>query len=451
MQHLPPQNLEAEEIILSAALLNFSFVESIVLELDPSDFYYPNHVAVWRVIRELKEKNHPVDFTSVWLELEKIKPLKELNNLLQSLASNISYVGYNYEIVCRELKEKATRRKYINILQEAIENTYDFTYNIQDILQETAEVSLQLAGKFNPPSEGINPVAHYIPEALETLEVLNQENNMVGNSTGILDLDKLTGGLPIGSITTFAGRPGSGKTTLALNLLYNAALKGKHVALFSLEMSAVQILFKLFARSNADINPKIKVAVSDLFRTRGLKNIDPSWLPPTTEAVAELNFSLDCCSNANVDYIRNQLGKLIAIGKKPDIVAIDYLGIMGASKSSKKYQNQVLELEETVRALRTLSKDLNISLIVLSQLNRGPEARLDKTADLTHFRSGDALPNEAALAITIYNPCVQGGGSKDGEPPDNILKLNIVKNRFGPTGEVTVGFDAKTGKIYDLY
>ena len=152
-----------------------------------------------------------------------------------------------------------------------------------------------------------------------------------------------------------------------------------------------------------------------------------------------------------MDYIRNQLGKLIAIGKKPDIVAIDYLGIMGASKSSKKYQNQVLELEETVRALRTLSKDLNISLIVLSQLNRGPEARLDKTADLTHFRSGDALPNEAALAITIYNPCVQGGGSKDGEPPDNILKLNIVKNRFGPTGEVTVGFDAKTGKIYDLY
>lgn len=441
MEKLPPHNSQAEEIVLAAVLQDPKCFVLAKTTLDPGDFYYPTHRQIFAAAIALDKKNQPVDMTTVWIALSNSNQ-EEIKHKLGSILAQLFY-GYNVEACCHEIKRNSIKRRFLSVLHEAITSVYDPESDIESILQETAEISLELSGKLQANhSEGLRLVNDILPEAITFLEQLNEEEDTCTLSTGIYDYDNLTGGVPKGGITILAGRPGAGKSTVAIEWLLNMARSQKSVALFSLEMSDIQVVLKLLARCNIEINPKTQIKASQLLRSRGLKNIsDMSWLASSSEALSDLNFWIDPFSNPTVEYVRNKLTKLASLNQLPEVVAIDYIGLMA---SKQKYGNRVLELDNTVKELRVMAKDFNIALVLLAQVNRASEARGDKRPVLADLRESGGLEQEATQVVIIYNPLLHNPDA------DKVLELHVLKNRYGPTGKVTVGFEPQYGRLLNL-
>ena len=443
MDNLPPHNLDAEEIVLSAILHDNNTLPLVMTMLEPEDFYYPMHKLIFTSIVNVYRKNQVVDFTTIWFEIVGNNNQDGIKNKLSTILAR-SFYQYRIDVCCQKIKEDFVKRKYLAVLHEKIKDVYDPEADIGSILQETAEISLELSGKLRSGNtSGLRIVGEVLPEAISFLEELNQDGqDTITCSTGLYDYDKLTGGLLKGGITVVAGRPGSGKTTTTLEILTNVARMGKSVALFSLEMSDIQVVLKMLARLNIEINPKTQIHASQLFRSKGLSNIgDMGWLASSSEALSELNFWIDPFSNPDVSYIRNKLTELASSKKMPDVVAIDYVGIM---KSSNKHLNRAIELDGIMKELRILAKDFNIALIAVAQLNRGIESRQDKKPQIQDLRESGGLENEAAVVTIIHNPRSYNPES------DKILELHVLKNRYGPTGVVTVGFEPEYGRLLNL-
>ena len=443
---LPPNSISGEESLLGLLLMNSDHLLGILQELDVSDFYSPAHQKIFDAIKQLHKKNKPVDLITVTLALEEINHLTSVGGK-PKLADLVEkgYMCYNPMEVVIVIKHNSIKRKLLSATHELAGQLYDPTTDALDLIQEYTEIFLEFGDRLRPTTSGLRDIASIMPAVLDDIEKLNNEEDAISLSTGLYDLDKLTDGFPKGALTVIGGRAGMGKTTTALQLAINLARQNKNVCYFSLEMTEVQLVKKIMARTIAGDDPRPKLSASSLFRSKGLKDArDLETFVAAIPDATKLTLLIDDYSSTTVSHIRNELTKLIQRGCKPDVVFVDYIGIMnGESKS----QNRVIELDNTLKELRVIAKDFDLAVIGLAQINRAVESQSDKRPALKDIRESGGYEQEAALVLGLYNADYY----KPKDTPNlGVLELIVLKNRFGETGTVKVGFEPQYNRLLNL-
>ena len=443
---LPPNSLSGEESLLGLLLMNSENLLGILQELDVSDFYSPAHQKIFEAIKQLHRKNKPVDLITVTLALEEVNHLTSVGGK-PKLADLIEkgYMCYNPMEVVFVIKHNSIKRKILSATHEIAGQLYDPSTEALDIIQEYTEILLGLGDRLRPTTSGLRDIETIMPDVLDDIEKLNSEEDAVSLSTGLYDLDKMTDGFPRGSLSIIAGRAGMGKTTTAMQLAINLAKKDKKVCYFSLEMTEVQLVKKIMARTIAGDDPHPKLSASSLFRSKGLQDardleIFISAIPDATK----LSLLIDDYSSTTVSHIRNELTKLIQRGHKPDAVFVDYIGIMNGES---KNLNRVIELDNILKELRVIAKDFDVAVIGLAQINRGVESQSDKRPGLKDIRESGGYEQEAALVLGLYNADYYK--PKD-SPGMGVLEIIVLKNRFGEPGTVKVGFEPQYNRLLNL-
>jgi replicative DNA helicase len=434
---MPPQNVEAEEALLGSILINNDVLLHIgSLSLTGADFFIERLGWIFDAISDLHRKNKPVDQVTLCDQLAQRGQLEPaggpayLTGLLNS-APHSTNGPYYAGIV----KRMAIRRRVIDAAGSMVKLAHDDSIDVTDLLSQAdrlvMDAAATLAGRRGATVDDI-----LIDEVDPQYQAARQSPGLVGLSTGLTDLDKLLGGLKPRKMIVMAGRPGMGKTTLALQVAWQAVKDhGKRVLFFSLEMGRDELARKIWALESgvpSDLIESGRVSVEQAARLdenldklragRNLKIIDDATLTPEQlrhEAVAHwAKYGLD-------------------------LIAVDYLQLM---VSEKRAENRQAEVAAISRAIKALAGELNIPIIALSQLNRGVESRHDKRPMLSDLRESGAIEQDADAVLFLYRDKVY---YPDTEFP-NLAEINLAKHRGGKAGFASLFFLEAVSKFADV-
>lgn len=431
MARKEPQNIEAEINALGCAFLSKNALDKVCEELTSNMFFLDAHKKIHEVLLILRSKDIAIDITTVSNELEKNKNLgiiggiEYLTEIIDSVATpaNIEYyINIIFEkFLLRTLIEKST-----NIIDEC--------YNEKDDLNsiiENAEKNI-LSVNSNRMTKDIKPIQEILDKAQEEIEFLAKNGgDVTGIPTGFIDLDKRTTGLHNNELIIMAGRPGMGKTSIALNMATSMAINSKKsVAFFTLEMSAVQIVNKMFSSVGQIESMKL--------RTGKFDHTDWKKYNETLSLLADTKFFIDDTPGITVAEIRSKCRRLKNSDKGLDVVLIDYLQLIS---SSSKYSGQrTNEVSEISRDLKKLAMELEIPVIAMAQLSRGVEAREDKRPLMSDLKESGSIEQDADIILFIYCDDYYKFKAKD-RPNLSPVELIISKNRSGGTGVVDLIFE----------
>jgi len=417
---VPPHNIEAEQAILGAVLINNDAMNQITDILLPDDFYREAHASLFEGMIELYDSGEPIDIITLTQTLSRKNLLEKTGgtDYLASLVESVSTsagIAYHAQII----KDFSVRRKLISecsVISEACFQTMEGT---EDLL-ELAEQSIYDIAE-EQIKEGFQSLKDVITNSFKQLEAAAEnEGYVTGISTGFDDLDRITAGLQPSDLIIIAGRPSMGKTALALNIGYNVAKKtGNGVAIFSLEMSRAQLGVRLLGLDSG-------VSASKL-RTGFIKDKEWEYLTDSANRLSELPIFIDDSSGIGVLGMKAKCRRL---KKKLDLnlVIVDYLQLIQGRRSAESRQ---LEISEVSRSLKGLAKDLNLPVVALSQLNRKVEDRPNKKPQMADLRESGAIEQDADVIAFIYRDEVY---HPDTEENRNIAEINVAKQRNGPTG-----------------
>lgn len=431
----PPQDLAAEQCVLGAMLMSKDAIADVVEVLRGVDFYRPAHEMVYEAILDLYGRGEPADAITVADELTKrgeatrVGGAPYLHTLLASvpIAAN---AGYYAEIV----REKAILRRLADAALRISQLTYAGEGNADDIVDRAqAEV---YAVTDRRASEDYKPLSELMQPTLDEMEAISSRGGVLaGVPTGFAEVDELTNGLHPGQMVIVAARPGCGKSTLALDLARTASIRhGLTSAIFSLEMSQIEITMRLLSAE----------ASIPLSHIRGGRMSDDDWQRVATKMgqVSEAPLFIDDSPNLTMMEIRAKARRL---KQRNDLklVVIDYIQLM---TSGKKVESRQLEVSEFSRQLKLLAKELDIPVVALSQLNRGPEQRTDKKPMLSDLRESGSLEQDADLVILLNRPDLYDKESERAGEAD----FDIAKHRNGATKTITVAFQGHYSRFVDM-
>ncbi|MGA1845528.1 replicative DNA helicase [Deferribacter abyssi] len=421
---IPPHNLEAEQGVLASILLDEKALDKIVHLLQPDDFYHPAHKVIYSTLLKLSQGNKPLDVVTLISALTDMNLIDKAGGIdyistLTDIIPNSSNVAYYAAIV----KDKALLRNLIEISGYISSKAYEFTGDITDLLDETEKAIFQLA-EFKLKGD-VRSISDLLSESFELLQKLyEKKEDLTGIPSGFVDLDRLTNGFQNSDLIIVAGRPGMGKTAFALNIALNASYKfDKSVAVFSLEMSANQLVQRLLAAEAKIESTKLR---------NGKLNLE-EWnrLAAVGSELNDIQLFIDDTPAISVMELRAKCRRL----KKEhglDLVIVDYLQLMTGSNSDSREQ----QISEISRSLKALAKELNIPVIALSQLNRSVENRSDKRPQPSDLRESGAIEQDADIIIFLYRDEVYHKDSKY----QGLCEVILAKHRSGPTGSVYLAF-----------
>lgn len=423
---VPPQNIEAEISILGALLINKNTILKIADILSPPDFYEEKHRMIFEAILNLYEHRQPVDLVTLTNKLQEKGFLEKVGgaSYLATLANSVptaSHAVHYAEIVA----DKAILRRLIDTASEIVETVFKEGGEANDVLDKSEKLIFQIAHKqLKQDFASIGPL---LSEAFDRLDELHKDKSKFrGIPTGFRDLDNFLAGLQPSDLIILAGRPSTGKTTLALNIARNIATKlNIPVGIFSLEQSREQIIDR-FLCSEANID-------SWKLRTGNLEDEDFPKIAQAMAVLSEAPLFVDDSAVLNSLEIRTKARRLQA-DHGLGLLIVDYLQlIQGHSRTS---EGRVQEMSEISRSLKALAKELNVPIIALSQLSREVEKRPSKIPQLADLRESGSIEQDADVVMFIYR--------EDYYNPDterkNITDILIKKHRNGPTGQVEVYF-----------
>lgn len=420
---------EVEQNILGCMLV-FKECVRYVREIDQEEFYIPINKKIFECIKELEEAEEPVEIISV-KEKAKSKNIdaKKILSYLVKITENI-FTSTNIEYYISKLKNYSIRRNLIKEAQKIISNMYDMSSDIEaeEIKTEAIQIlsNVKLSSKISDKDcNMINVMA----ETLEDIESKYQKRDDYKYHTGFFELDKVTDGLHEQELTLLAARPGVGKTALALNIAENISRKGVCTYFVSLEMSRKQLGNRLISSKTGIDSHRI--------RSGWLQEEDWEKISKATNELTELKMIIDSKSTTiqEIELMAHELKEKKDIG----LIIIDYLQLL---KSKNKFNIREQEVADISRKLKLLSKDLNIPIIALCQLNRESLKRTRPTnADL---RESGSLEQDADNIIFIY--------ADDEELTKKVVETELIisKQRNGPTGTIKVKFDKKTMKYENI-
>jgi replicative DNA helicase len=431
----PPQDMDAEQCVLGAMLMSKDAIADVVEVLRGVDFYRPAHEQVYDAVVDLYGRGEPADAITVAAELGKRGELVRVGGApyLHTLLSSVpvaANAGYYAEIV----REKAILRRLVNASIRIGQMSYAGEGDVDGIV-DRAQAEVYAVTDRNA-SEDYKPLSELMQPTLDEMEAISSRGgNLGGVPTGFAELDDLTNGLHPGQMIIVAARPGMGKSTLALDLARSASIKhGLTSVIFSLEMSQIEITMRLLSAE----------ASIPLSHIRGGRMSDDDWSRVATKMgqVSEAPMFIDDSPNLTMVEIRAKARRL---KQRQDLklVVIDYIQLM---TSGKKVESRQLEVSEFSRQLKLLAKELEIPVVALSQLNRGPEQRTDKKPMLSDLRESGSLEQDADMVILLNRPDIYDKESERAGEAD----IDLAKHRNGPTKTMTVAFQGHYSRFADM-
>ncbi len=424
---LPPQNIEVEQSILGAILLeNESLPKSLEILKDEGCFYRDSHRKIFATVIDLFEKSQPIDLITVTEQLRKKNQLEEVGGLdyLASLVASTPTAA-NIQYHSRIVKEKAILRKLITTSTEIHNRCYEDAEDVDDLLDYAEKQIFDISeNKISPTFANISQVVN---ESFNTIERLFERKELVtGLPTSFKKFDAMTAGLHPSDLIIIAGRPSMGKTALCMNIATHVAVdKKKIVAIFSLEMSREQLVIRMLC-SEARIN-------AGKVRTGYLSKSDWPDLTRAAGLLSESSIFIDDAPAQSVLDIRAKSRRLQAERKGLDLIIVDYLQLM---RSRGRVENRQQEISDITRSLKALAKELKVPVIAISQLSRAPEQRTDRKPQLSDLRESGAIEQDADLVVFVYREEFYK------ETPENqgVAEIIIGKQRNGPTGLIPLAF-----------
>jgi replicative DNA helicase len=433
---VPPQSIEAEQSVLGGLLLDNAAWDKIADIVSEADFYRTDHRAIFRHIAQLIEDNKPADALTVAENLDRSGKLNDVGGqaYIGSLALNTPSAA-NIRRYAEIVRERSIMRTLASIGTEIADSAYAPLGKDASILIDEAEAKVfQIAEAGSKSRQGfvkINPLLTETVEQIDKLYSRENKNDIIGLSTGLVDLDKITAGLQEGQLIIVAGRPSMGKTTIVMNMAEHVALtERKAVAVFSMEMSGPQLAMRMIG----------SVGRVDQHQLRTATFKDDDW-PRLVDAVGKLNegpMYIDDTAGLNVLEVRSRARRLHRQCGGLALVVIDYLQLMSGTGHGGQ-ENRATEIAEISRSLKSLAKELKVPVVALSQLNRSVDARQDKRPMMSDLRESGAIEQDADVILFIYREEVYNA------TPENagVAELIVAKQRNGPVGKVPLTFLGK--------
>lgn len=428
-----PYNHEAEQSVLGATFYSKEALQKVCDELTRDDFYEEPHILIYDTLKELNDEGIPIDITIVSDRLENSKNLNSVGNieyLLEIINSVPSAANLDYYI--KIVHDKSVLRRLIKASNDITTSSYASDSPVNDILDE-AEKKIFDVVKRRKTSEFMN-IQDVIFKAQSDLEILaKNKNEITGLATGFYELDKLTSGLHENELIIIAARPAMGKTAFTLNLATNVAKSTKKsVAIFTLEMSAEQLVNRMFSSLGQIDFSK--------FRNGNFDNEDWKKLSEAVSQLADTNIKIDDTPGLTVSDIRSKCRRLAASKDGLALVVIDYLQlIMGSGKNASNRQQEVSEIS---RSLKMMALELHVPVIAVAQLSRAVEGRPDKRPLMSDLRESGSIEQDADMVAFLYRDDYYNKEAKVSDV--SISEFIIGKNRSGPTSTIELLFKGGT-------
>lgn len=455
-----PSNIEAEQAVLGSLLLDGESISRIVSFLRPGDFYLEKHRWIYDAVWELHEHREPIDFLSVTSALDKLGNLNAIGgaayitSLLNAVptAAHIEHYG-------RLVEQAAVERRLIQSSTEIAELAYDGEIELQEKISQAEKIIFDVAQQRE--SRDMIAIRKAVDSWADRIDRLREhEADLLGVGSGFIELDKVLGGLQKSDLIIVAGRPGSGKSSFGLSIAYNVAVRShKRVAIFSLEMSASQLVERLIAQVADSIaseyNDYERFRLdSQKLRTGDVTDEQYTVLAKAMGELAQAHIYIDETSLVTPMEMRSKARRLAAEQGGLDLIVVDYLQLMN---DRGKTENRVQEMSNISRQLKFLARDLDVPVVALSQLSRAVESRNDKRPLLSDLRESGSIEQDADVVIMIYRdktyyPTLESWqrAFPNKDYPENIADVIIAKHRHGPTSEFKMFFDEKRAKFADL-
>ncbi len=433
---VPPHDIEAEKSVLGAILIDSGAMNLVAEFLKPGQFYEPAHQMIYQAMLSLFEKQKPIDVVTLQDELKKTDSLQKIGgkSYLADLINTVptsAYIEHYGNIV----KNHFVKRKLIELSSRLVEKSFDEKSDVKKLL-DSAEVEIFSLSQEHLHRDFIQ-LKEVLAESFERLdEFMKKGSHLRGVSTGYVDLDNKLAGMQDSNLIILAARPGIGKTTLALNIALNAAIKEKTpVGFFSLEMSKEELVDRLLV-GQADI---------DAWRLKTGRLSDEDY-KKLTEAMGELSEApifIDDTPGASILEMRTKARKL-KLEKNIKLLIVDYLQLANAGRF---FESRVNEVSAISQGLKNLARELKIPVLALSQLSRAVEQRGTKKPQLADLRESGAIEQDADVVMFLY---LEDESEDLLDQNKKLVKLYIAKHRNGATGEIDLMFRGDRVKFYGV-
>lgn len=430
-----PNNIEAEEALLGALLIDPDVIVQVATVIEPDDFYVKRYGWIYDAIRHLHDQRQPVDFLTLTDELERRNRLADvggaaqISTLINAVPSSVH--AYHYAEIVRRT---AIMRQLIAAASDIARMAYEDQEDEKDVVDKAEQLIFQVSERRQ--GRDLIPVRSIMRGVIDEIEELHRRHGeILGVPTDFRELDKLLGGLQKSDLIIVAARPGMGKTSLALTVALNAAKNhNMRVAVFSLEMSNEQLVQRLLSQE----------AHIDGQRLRLGRITDDEWgrLAAAAATLTECPIYIDDSAGLSPFELRTKARRMHA-DTGMDLLIVDYMQLMNAGKKS---ENRVQEISFISRALKQLARELNVPVMALSQLSRQVETRSDKHPQLSDLRESGSIEQDADVVMFVYRDEVYNENTE----LKNIAEIIVAKHRHGPTDSINLYFDRRLTRFADL-
>ena len=426
---VPPHSIQAEQSVLGGLMLDNQTWDTVADRLNADDFYRRDHRLIFSAIAELAEHQDPFDVITLSElldtqgELQNVGGLAYLGTLVKDTPSAANILAY-----ANIVRDRSVLRQLIHVGTEISDSAFSTEGRETAELLENAERNVfKIAEQRQRGQGGFSSIKNLLAKAVDKIELLyEQDGDITGASTGFTDLDEKTSGLQPADLIIVAGRPSMGKTTIAMNMAENVALKsGMPVAVFSMEMPGEALAMRMMSSLGRIDQHKVRTGKLD----------DDDW-PRLTSAInllAETKLFIDDTPALTPTEVRSRARRLTREHGQLGLIVLDYLQLMQSPSSG---DNRVQQISDISRGLKALAKELNVPVIALSQLNRNLEQRPNKRPVMSDLRDSGAIEQDADLILFVYRDEVYNEDS----PDKGIAEVIIGKQRNGPLGTVRLTF-----------
>ncbi|MBP3413858.1 MAG: replicative DNA helicase [Clostridia bacterium] len=436
-----PYSIEAEQAVLGAVLFDQSCLNTLLEMLRPECFYVDEHREIFSAMNRLFKTGAPVDFVTVLNETVAVGAFSEDTGkkYLYNLTQAVPQIR-NYEAYAKIIRDKFELRSLVNASREIIADAVDESNEASVVLDRAEQRIYEIAHL--RASQGLVPISEVIMDAYDKLSILDSDrrDEMLGTPSGIKALDDMITGLNRSDLIILAARPGMGKTSFALNIARNVAINShKKVAFFSLEMSREQLALRILSSESGVSGKKL--------RSGKFENGD--W-PALANAAVSLHAApiyLDEKSNISVTEMKAKVRRLGDV----ELVVIDYLQLMSGSNVA----NRVQDISDITRSLKIMAKELNVTVICLSQLNRAADNRVGHRPALADLRDSGSIEQDADIVMFLFREgYYEKDDRKPGEEAPNVNKNQaiciVATNRHGEVGDVNLHWSGETTRFTAL-
>lgn len=419
-----PYDGSIEAVVLATLMDHPSRLDAVIDVLRPDDFYMNRHRILYGTMLDYYRKHgRGADFLMLSNMLEEHEAVKP-SDLADMLHQRHELFSFDFGAGVRALLGMSTQRRTIFASQELA--TIGYTISDPDEARAAVEKVLYELTMQSAERSDFEALSDTLPDSMHDIEYASQHRGEVtGVPTGYGDLNLMTSGFQRSDLILLGGRPGDGKTSFGLNIGYNAAKRGFMVAVFSLEMSKKQLNNRLLSL--------VSRVPSNQLRTGWLDEDEMKRVVDACDTLAELPIYIDDTAGSPITSIRGKLRRLSAkVHRKPDLVIVDYLGLMTPDHESKSaHENRNQEISQISRGLKSVAREFDVPVLALAQLNRAVELRKEKKPQLSDLRDSGSLEQDADIVLFLSHS----------EEEKNVAYVTVAKQRNGPTGEFTLSFN----------